>query len=161
MRPFLRASAFALSCLIASALPAAAKPLMAIAEITYADTSGEPASTAGGHGPRLKALATQVSGALSKSGLYDTKVVARANCEDWSAKCYGKWVKQTGGNLIMVATVLKTSTLISHMWVGIFKSDGTTRIFYRDLQFRGDTADAWQHAGDYLADEILKAKPGL
>jgi len=138
---------------------ALARPMIAVSPVIYSDTSGEPVGP--GHQSRLKTMQAHVVDGLEKSGIYDAKLVVGPDCPDYSEACNAKWAKGTGGNLILVGTVLKTSTLISHFWVGIFKADGKTRLFYRDLQFRGDTDEAWSRAGDYLVQEIVKAKPGL
>ena len=91
----------------AAAKAPAGKPLIAISQIALADTSGEKPDTAGTIWTRIKALTNQIGTGLTGSGLYDIKVVPKANCEDYSETCLGKWAKDTGGNLIMIGTVLK------------------------------------------------------
>ena len=144
----------------AAAKAPAGKPLIAISQIALADTSGEKPDTAGTIWTRIKALTNQIGTGLSGSGLYDTKVVPKANCEDYSETCLGKWAKDTGGNLIMIGTVLKMTPTVSHFWVGIFKPDGTTRLFYRDIKIDSDSEASWKRAGSDLVAAVLAAKPG-
>lgn len=140
---------------------AVAKPLVAISEISLSDTSGTPPAASGAVWSGVKRLTATIDAGLKASGLYDTKMVKRADCESKGAGCMAAWAKASGGRIIIMGTVLKTTPTTSHFWAGVFKADGTTRLLFRDIEISGDAADAWTRAGQSLVNDIVKARPGL
>jgi len=140
---------------------AMAKPLIAISEISLSDTSGTPATAAAAVWSDVKRLSAAIDSGLNASGLYDTKLVKRADCEDKGPGCLAAWAKATGGKVILMGTVLKTTPTTNHFWVGVFKADATTRLLFRDIVISGNGPDAWKRAGDSLVADIVKARPGL
>lgn len=147
--------------LVFAAGAAVAKPLIAISEISLSDTSGTPATAAGSVWSDVKRLTSAIDSGLKASGLYDTKLVKRADCEDKGPGCLAAWAKATGGKVILMGTVLKTTPTTNHFWVGVFKADATTRLLFRDIVISGSGPDAWKRAGDSLVADIVKARPGL
>jgi hypothetical protein len=144
--------------LLLSALagPAMAKPVLAVSEVSLSDTSGTPATAVNAVWSRVRALTASLSTGLGAG--YDVKQVKRADCDDYGAACLGKWAHGTGGDLVMIGTVLKMTPRVSHFWVGVFKPDGTTRLFYRDVTINGDDMGVWTRAGSDVAAAVLSAK---
>lgn len=160
-------SCLAVAACLAILLPPAAdaaaktKPVIAISPITLSDTSGTPAAGVNALWSRIRALSAAINAGLAGSGLYEVKPIAKADCADMGEQCIAKWARDSGGKLIMIGTVLKMTPTVSHFWVGLFKPDGRTRVFYRDIAISGDGAAAWNAAGDRLVSEIVRTRPGL
>lgn len=152
----MRKLAAGLLALLALSAPAVAKPVLAISQIVLADTSGEKPNAAGLVWSHIKSLTATISTGLVPA--YDVKLVAKADCQDYSEACLGKWARGTGGNLILIGTVLKMTPTVSHFWVGVFKPDGKTRVFYRDITINSDADSSWRSAGSELVSALLAAK---
>lgn len=131
-------------------------PRMMMLPFSFFDTSGEPQDQKSEHAARLAALDRQIGDALQTRGFYHL-VAPPSNvlsCQPGEEACVLAGARQAGTDLILTGAVQKASTLILQIWVGAFDAHDGKRLFYRQLSFRGDTDDAWQHAGAFLVQEI-------
>jgi hypothetical protein len=127
----------------------------------FIDTSGEPGDQRTSHAVRLAAMSRYLSDQLQEAGLYRTRPATdgiRA-CASNDQECLLAEARKAGGDLILVGAVQKASTLISQIWVGVFDAANGKRLFYRQLSFRGDTDEAWQHASVFLLQQLKAEAP--
>jgi hypothetical protein len=127
----------------------------------FIDTSGEPGDQRTSHAVHLAAMSRYLSDQLQETGLYRTLPATdgiRA-CASNDQDCLLAEARKAGGDLILVGAVQKASTLISQIWVGVFDAANGKRLFYRQLSFRGDTDEAWQHASLFLFQQIKAEVP--
>lgn len=137
-------------------------PKLAILPIKLLDTSAEPTDQSADHARRLETMASGLAVHLQESGLYQTVKVEpdalRLNCRDEAPECLLKLAREGGARLVFVAVVQKSSTLILRIWARIVDAETGKVAFSRDLNFRGDTDEAWRRAEAFLVDQ-LKAAP--
>jgi len=153
----------ALAVALAAAVPArsAQAPALLILPFGFFDTSGEQRDQRAEHAARLAAMARQIGDGLQAKGFY--RIVpptpAILACDSKDQDCLLAAARKAGGDRILVGAVQKASTLISQVWVGVFDARDGRRVLYRQLSFRGDSDDAWQHAGAFLLHEIEADAP--
>lgn len=143
---------------MASAHPAlaqAGKALLAL-PFGYLDTSGEASDQKTAHADQLKAMSDHLTGRLQAGGFY--RIVAATPgitaCASNDQDCLLGEARKAGADLILTGAVHKTSTLISAIWVGVFDAKDGKRVFFRQISFRGDTNEAWQHATDFVLGQL-------
>ncbi|MGJ4859439.1 DUF2380 domain-containing protein [Labrys sp. La1] len=122
----------------------------------YLDTSGEASDQKTAHADRLKAMSDHLTSRLQAGGFY--RIVAATPgiiaCTGNDQDCLLSEARKAGAGLILTGAVHKTSTLISAIWVGVFDAKDGKRIFFRQISFRGDTNEAWQHATDFVLGQL-------
>jgi Protein of unknown function (DUF2380) len=125
----------------------------------YLDTSGEARDQKAVHAERLKAMSEDLTGHLQADGLY--RIVPATPgilaCAGNDRDCLLAEASKAGADLILTGAVHKTSSLISGIWIGVFDARDGKRVFYRQISFRGDTQEAWQHATDFVLRELKEA----
>lgn len=62
-----------------------------------------------------------------------------------------------GAELVLGGVVHKSSTLILQLWARLVDARTGRDVFSRDLNFRGDTNEAWQRAEAFLVAQIRDA----
>lgn len=159
----LRQTGVAILVLLAAALvhpvPAraseAGKALLAL-PFGYLDTSGEASDQKEAHADRLKAMLSRLTDRLQAGGFY--RIVPATSgiiaCAGNDQDCLLGEARKAGADFILTGAVHKTSTLISAIWVGVFDAKDGKRIFFRQISFRGDTNEAWQHATDFVLGQL-------
>jgi len=150
-----------LSAAVPSASATGDRQALLILPFGFLDTSGEPGDQKTSHADRLAAMSRHLSEQLQSKGLY--RVVPATDgilaCASSDQDCLLAQARKAGTDMIMVGAVQKASTLISQIWVGVFDATDGKRLFYRQLSFRGDTDEAWQHAGLFLIQQIEADAP--
>ncbi|GJD32555.1 hypothetical protein PMNALOAF_3831 [Methylobacterium adhaesivum] len=140
------------------ALPAHAAEALVILPIKLLDTSGEPTDQASQHAERLVHLADSLAADLSRMGLYRATVLPpdslRQACPSEDIACLLEAARARGAELIFVGVVHKSSTLILQLWARVVDARTGRDLFSRDLNFRGDTDEAWQRAQGFLISQI-------
>jgi hypothetical protein len=138
--------------------PAHAAEALVILPIKLLDTSGEPADQASQHAERLVRLADSLAADLSRTGLYRATVLPadrlRQSCPSEDIPCLLKAAQARGAELLFVGVVHKSSTLILQLWARVVDARTGRDLFARDLNFRGDTDEAWQRAEAFLISQI-------
>lgn len=148
----------------AGTLPAplwAAAPTVLLLPFSFFDTSGEPRDQTTDHSRRVAAITQELGGKLEHSGLFRTVVPAAdsAPCPAGDATCLLGQARQAGADLILTGAVQKVSTMMIQLWVGVFDAADGKRVFFRQLNFRGDNDEAWHRATAFLFDQIAAEPP--
>ena len=72
----------------------------------------------------------------------------------------GETVVHVGTGYYTVGVVHKSSTLILQLWARLVDAHTGRDVFSCNLNFRGDTDEAWQRAETFLAAQIRDASTG-
>ncbi len=133
-------------------------PTIAVLPIKLLDTSGEPTDQAPQHGVRLARMADDLAADLTRTGRYRATVLPAAvlerDCPTGKAACLLEAARRQGAALVFVGVVHKSSTLILQIWARLADVHTGRDVFSRDLNFRGDTDEAWQRAETFLVAQI-------
>ncbi|AWN38805.1 hypothetical protein DK427_02885 [Methylobacterium radiodurans] len=134
---------------------------MAVLPLKLLDTSGEPTDQSAQHEARLARLTDEIAVDLTGTGLYSAAVLPaehlRRNCPAGQAACLLQAARDRGAHLIFVGVVHKSSTLILQFWARLVDVRTGRDVLTRDLNFRGDTDEAWQRAEAFLVAQIRDA----
>ena len=141
-------------------LRAAPAPHLAVLDFAYLDTSGEVDDQSRAHAERLAALGQALRATLGTDGRFRVVAVGAPQQDPCDSDCQLARARAAGAELLLVGAIQKVSTMASMMWIGAFDVATGRRVFYRNLTFRGDTDQAWQRAGDYLAREVAESGLG-
>jgi hypothetical protein len=128
------------------------------------DTSGEPATGSKEHEDRLAASTRYLSQQLGSHGLYtiidstpiDAEIdKARAtqpldNCNG----CELDLARLVHADRVLIGEFHKVSTLIGSLHLTIVDVATGHSVFRRELGFRGDTDEAWQHAVRFFVRDL-------
>lgn len=146
----------------APASRAAAPELVAVADIGFTDSSGEPADQRAAHETRRIALTQEVRGGIGQDGkLRSLPLGCDGACrlDAEGVEALRQRAKAEGARFLLVGSVHKMSTLVLSMRVAVLDTASGKLLFERLLSFRGDNDAGWQHAGDYVAREVAQALP--
>ena len=162
MRPVSFALALALPALLAAGPAFAEPPTLAVLPFSYLDTSYEPKDQAADHARRLAAMSSDLGTLLAGDGY---RIVALAEgdrahlCPQGDPNCALGRARRDGADLVLAGAVQKISTMASRIWIGIFDTRTGERVYYGDLNFRGDTDEAWRRATEFAAERIEAERP--
>lgn len=138
----------------AEALP----PVLVVLPVKLLDTSGEPTDQASRHAERLVRLGDRLAADLTRAALYRATVLPaddlRRACPSEDIPCLLRAAQARGGERIFIGVVHKSSTLILQLWARLVDARTGRETFSRDLNFRGDTDEAWQRAEAFLLSQI-------
>ena len=136
----------------------ASPPTLVVLPIKLLDTSAEPTDQASQHAERLVNFADHLAGDLTRSSLYRASVLTadrlRQDCRSEDVACLLKAARAHGAETIFIGVVHKSSTLIMQLWARIVDARTGRDIYSRDLNFRGDTDEAWRRAETFLMSQI-------
>lgn len=134
---------------------------MAVLPLKLLDTSGEPVDQSAQHAGRLARLTEELAHDLTGTGLYRASVLPAdrltQDCPSGHATCLLQAARNRGAQLIFVGVVHKSSTLILQLWARLVDARTGRDILSRDLNFRGDTDEAWQRAEAFLVAQLREA----
>lgn len=141
---------------------AEAQPVrLAVLPIKLLDTSGEPVDQSRQHAERMQRLAEDLASDLTRSGRYQATLLPAErllkDCPAGDAQCLLRASRAQGAELVLVGVVHKSSTLILQLWARLVDARTGRDVFSRDLNFRGDTDEAWQRAEAFLVAQIRDA----
>ncbi|WP_119301614.1 DUF2380 domain-containing protein [Dongia deserti] len=155
-------STLAISCgCIGLALRAAvAEPVaLAVADFDYSDTSGEVRDQSAEHTARLEDFTSLIRDMLSASGNYKVVdlVCSKPSCSAsaMDAESLTEAARQSGARLLVYGGIHKMSTLVQFGKAQVVDLKTDTVVFDRTISFRGDNAEAWTRAGQFLAEDLL------
>lgn len=138
-------------------------PILAILPLKLLDTSGEPIDQGPEHARRLAAMARGLAEDLDAGQGYRTLLITsetlRARCPDERPDCLLAVAREAGASRVFVGVVHKSSTLILQLFARVADARTGRAVLTRDLNFRGDTDEAWRRAGVFLAGQIREAGP--
>jgi hypothetical protein len=130
---------------------------IAVIDLDYVDTSGEPRDQRQEHAARIARFSDALRGDLARGGKFR---IVTPQCDP--APCTSATpspelvarAREAGARLVLVGGVHKQSTLIQ--WAKVQAIDVETERVVLDklLTFRGDTDEAWDRAEAFLAREM-------
>jgi hypothetical protein len=156
----------ALALALLTARQAAAAPVkVAVANFDFADTSGEVENQTAFHDAQIKGLEDALAAAINRTGRFTATSITCArqpcsvgNLDPGSLTDAGK---KAGAAFMIFGGVHKISTLITFGRVDMVDLATGRSVMDRDITFRGDDKDAWQHADSYIGDMVTQALNGL
>lgn len=140
----------------------AAAPLtVAVPDVGFTDSSGEPVNQDAAHHARLAALAQALRSDLGRDGRLASLAIPCGGppCaldEAGVERLRGEAAK-AGASLMLVAGVHKMSTLVLSMKVGVIDVATGKVVLQRLLSFRGDNDEGWRRAGSFVAKDVAEA----
>jgi hypothetical protein len=166
--PVLLAATLLCGAALAVARPAAAadgapSPVpIAVLDLVYIDTSGEPRDQTQEHAARIRRFSDALRSDLERSGKFR---IVTAQCG--AAPCTGSGepselvarARAAGAKLVLIAGVHKQSTLIQWAKVQAVDVDAERLVLDKLLSFRGDTDEAWERAEAFVAREVTGLTP--
>jgi hypothetical protein len=137
---------------------------LAVLNLDYVDTSGEPTDQTAAHQRRAADFVSALQRDLAANGQYR---IVPMSCG--SAPCdpamnpleLQKAARAAGAKLVLLGGVHKMSSLVQWAKIQIADEDQGRIVFDRLLTFRGDTDEAWQKAESFLARDVLESAPTL
>jgi hypothetical protein len=163
---FRQLGALALSCgclASASSVYATDPVALAVAEFDYADSSGEATDQSEAHAGRLQDFARLIRHELSASGKYQIVTIAcpQSHCSagTMDAGSLTDAARRSGARLLLYGGIHKMSTLVQFGKAQIVDLETDKLVFDRTITFRGDNDEAWQRAGEFLAEDLLSKGP--
>jgi hypothetical protein len=152
--------AVALLCGLDRPSQAEGEPLaMAVAEIQYVDTSGEPTDQSADHFRRLREFEASLRSDLAAGGKVRTvSLDCPANaCSigEIEARQLLDKAQAAGAAYLLIGSIHKQSTLIQWAKFDLIDVKARNVVFNRLVTFRGDNDKAWTHAESFVVREIL------
>jgi TolB-like protein len=142
---------------------APAQPVaLAVLNLDYVDTSGEPTDQTAAHHQRAADFVSALQRDLAANGQYR---VVSMSCG--SAPCepvmnpveLQKAARAAGARFVVLGGVHKMSTLVQWAKIQVADEEQGRIVFDRLLTFRGDTDEAWQRAESFIARDVLNSAP--
>lgn len=134
---------------------------VAVLPIKLLDTSGEQTDQTLQHAERLQRLAEDLTADLTRSSRYRASMLPAErllkDCPSGEAPCLLQAARAGGAELVFIGVVHKSSTLILQLWARLVDARTGRDVFSRDLNFRGDTDEAWRRAEAFLVAQIRDA----
>ena len=137
-----------------------ARPVpIAVADLDYIDTSGEPTDQRAAHQARLQAFASAVRTALAQDGRYRlvTLVCPQSRCAagEMSPADLIETARAAGAKRLLYGGIRKMSTLIQNAKIQVVDIEERKLTFDRLITFRGDTDESWQRAERFIVRDLM------
>jgi len=149
----------------AVAVDAALSPVpIAVLDLVYLDTSGEPRDQTQEHAARIRRFSDALRSDLERGGKFR---VVTPTCGAAPCSASGEpselvaRAREAGARLLLIGGVHKQSTLIQWAKVLAVDVDAGQPVLDKLYTFRGDTDEAWERAEAFVARELaaLAAPP--
>ena len=135
---------------------------LAVLNLEYVDTAGEPKDQTAAHQRRAADFVSALQRDLAANGQYR---IVSLSCG--SAPCepamnpfeLQKAARAAGAKLVLLGGVHKMSSLIQWAKIQIADEEQGRIVFDRLVTFRGDTDEAWQKAESFVARDVLQSAP--
>lgn len=130
---------------------------IAVLDLVYVDTSGEPRDQTQEHVARTRRFSGALRSDLERSGKFRlvTPQCGAAPCSaDGEPSELLARAREAGAKLVLIGGVHKQSTLIQWAKVQAIDVDAERLVLDRLLTFRGDTDEAWERAEAFVAREV-------
>jgi uncharacterized protein DUF2380 len=139
-------------------------PTLLVLPLEMVDTSGEAPSGLQDHKDRLAASTRYLSDQLAAHGLYAVldpapigPEIAKAQAMQSLDRCNGcefDLARLVHADRVLIGEVEKVSTLIGSLRLRIVDVATGQAVFGREIGFRGDTDEAWQHAIRFFVRDL-------
>jgi Protein of unknown function (DUF2380) len=156
------ASATALGGICAHADAPPQPAALAVLNLDYVDTSGEPTDQTAAHERRAADFVSALQRDLAANGQYRIVPIScgSAPCDPaMDPSELRKAARAAGAKLVLLGGVHKMSSLVQWAKIEIADEDQGRIVFDRLLTFRGDTDEAWQKAESFIARDVLQSAP--
>ena len=137
---------------------------LAILNLDYVDTSGEPIDQMAAHQRRARDFVSALRRDLAANGQYRIVPMSYRSAPCDSAMDPSELQKAAGAagvKLVLLGGVHKMSSLVQWAKIQIADAEQGRIVFDRLLTFRGDTDEAWQKAESFVARDVLQSAPTL
>jgi Protein of unknown function (DUF2380) len=139
---------------------AAAPATLAVLNLDYVDTSGEPTDQTAAHQRRAADFVSTLQRDLAVKGQY--RIVPISCGSDSCAPVMNpselqKAARAAGARFVLLGGVHKMSTLVQWAKIQVADEEQSQVVFDRLLTFRGDTDEAWQKAESFVARDVLQS----
>src|SRR3984957_5978438 len=145
---------------VAATQPAA----LAVLNLDYIDTSGEPTDQTSAHQRRAADFVSALQRDLAANGQYRVVPMSCGSepCEPvMSPAELQKAARAAGAKFVVLGGVHKMSTLVQWAKIQIADEEQGRIVFDRLLTFRGDTDEAWQKAEAFIVRDVLSSTPAF
>ena len=136
---------------------------LAVLNLEYVDTSGEPTDQMAADQRRAADFVSALQRDLAANGQYRIVPLAcgSAPCEPAMKFLLElqKAARAAGAKLVLLGGVHKMSSLIQWAKIQIADEEQGRIVFDRLVTFRGDTDEAWQKAESFVARDVLQSAP--
>ncbi len=154
--------ALAAACPGAAADGAPSPVPIAVLDLVYVDTSGEPRDQTAEHAARTRRFSDTLRHDLARTGRFR---IVTAQCGAAPCAASGDPVelvaraREAGAKLVLIGGVHKQSTLIQWAKLQAVDVDAGRPVLDKLLTFRGDTDEAWERAETFAARELAALAP--
>jgi hypothetical protein len=130
---------------------------IAVLDLVYVDTSGEPRDQTQEHAARIRRFSDALRSDLERSGKFR---IVTPRCGSAPCSASGEpsellaRAREAGARLVLIGGIHKQSTLIQWAKVQAFDVDAGRPVLDKLVTFRGDTDEAWERAEAFVAREI-------
>jgi hypothetical protein len=148
----------------AQAVPTTQPVALAVLNLDYVDTSGEPTDQTAAHQRRAADFISALQRDLAANGQYRILPMScgSAPCEPaMNPSELQKAARAAGVKLVLLGGVHKMSTLVQWAKIQIADEERGQIVFDRLVTFRGDTDEAWQKAESFIARDVLQSAPAF
>jgi hypothetical protein len=132
---------------------------VAVADFDYADTSGEVRDQKAAHAERLAAMKARIIQQLDATGNFTASPLQcpkpPCSAENLDQGDMVQDARRQHATLMVFGGVHKMSTLIQWGEFDVMDIASGRAVITKTITFRGDDADAWTHAGDYVAQMLV------
>ena len=135
---------------------------LAVLDLVYVDTSGEPRDQTQEHAARIRRFSEALRSDLEHSGKFR---IVTPTCGAAPCSASGELAeliarsREAGAKLVLIGGVHKQSTLIQWAKVQAVDVDAGRPVLDKLFTFRGDTDEAWERAEAFVAREVAALAP--
>lgn len=144
-------------CTFSFVVHAEEKPVIAVANFDFVNTSGEPRDQSREHQERLGEFSAYLRQQLTEGG----SAIASLSCQssqctatDPGFEALSTMAKQSGASYLVIGIIRKTSTLIGWVEYSVLNVEDNRSVCGDLITYRGDTAESWRRAARFLAAQI-------
>jgi hypothetical protein len=137
---------------------------LAVLDLDYVDTSGEPIDQTAVHQRRAADFVSALQRDLATNSQYRIVPMScgSAPCDPAMNPSELQTAAHTAGvKFVLLGGVHKMSTLVQWAKIQIADEERGRIVFDRLLTFRGDTDEAWQRAESFVAHDVLQSEPTI
>lgn len=153
-----------LAVLFAPLVALAAPIPIALVDLDYRDTSGEPQDQSEQHAAYLKLFMKTLAEDLEASGQFVVTPIecdpAPCSVDETDSETLLAAAKKSGAKLMLYGGVHKVSTLIQFVKVQVIDVDQDKSLMSESMSFRGDDERAWLKLEKFLANRVVEKLGG-
>lgn len=136
----------------------AEKPVIALANFDFLDTSGEPTDQSEAHQKRLLNFSTYLRSQLAESSKFQIAAIpcqsSQCTATDPGFVALSKMAKQAGAAYLVIGMIRKSSTLIGWVEYSVLEVENNRSLCGELITYRDDTDESWRRAARFSAGQI-------